>query len=75
MLIKLLIKVIPTHDECSVLFDSLVVCVAWCIWRERNDRVFSGSARTAAGVVCVVWDMLQRWCQARLLVGPMLVGE
>jgi hypothetical protein len=31
---------------CKV-FDLLVHCVVWCVWREQNERVFRGSTKTA----------------------------
>lgn len=33
------------------LFDSLFLLVAWCIWKERNARMFSRSASTPDEVV------------------------
>jgi hypothetical protein len=56
-------------------FDSLVICVAWCVWLEPNDRVFRGVANSATGVTCVVWETMQLWCQAGLVVRSMLLGE
>jgi hypothetical protein len=57
------------------VFDSLVVWVAWCVWLERNNRVFRGTVKSTDSVACVAWEMLQVWCQAGIVVGSMLLRE
>ena len=40
------------------LFDSLLFLVAWCLWKERNVRVF-GFSRSAASVNDVVRNLVR----------------
>jgi hypothetical protein len=56
-------------------FDSLVVCVAWCLWLERNERVFRSALKNSLGVAHVAWDMIQSRCTAGLVVGAALFGR
>jgi hypothetical protein len=64
-----------TKSRCKA-FDLLVICVSWCVWRERNDRVvFRGSVTSATGVGCVVWETLRLWCQVGLVFRLMLLVE
>jgi hypothetical protein len=39
-------------------FDSLVLLVAWVIWKERNARTFRSTARTSSQVIDAVTDEL-----------------
>jgi hypothetical protein len=42
---------------------------AWCLWLQRNDRVFKGAIKSAVAIVCVVWYILQVWCKTGIVVG------
>lgn len=43
------------------LFDSLLLLVAWCLWKERNARVFGRIASSADQVVCTVVREGEEW--------------
>jgi hypothetical protein len=45
-------------------FDALVILVAWCLWKERNRRVFHGVSRTATQIVDMVMEEADRWSLA-----------
>jgi hypothetical protein len=45
-------------------FDTLVVLVAWGIWKERNSRVFNRSSRMAANLVSHIRDEGSLWVAA-----------
>jgi exonuclease III len=42
-------------------FDSLVILVVWCIWKERNLRVFQGRSRSAAVLDANITEEADRW--------------
>jgi hypothetical protein len=48
-------------------FDSLVVLVCWCVWLQRNDRVFNGVAWLAAVLVDHILALSDQWCRANLV--------
>jgi hypothetical protein len=41
-------------------FDSLIILGAWCIWKERNQRVFYGDDRTPIAIASVI-EEVDRW--------------
>jgi hypothetical protein len=45
-------------------FDALVILVTWCLWKERNRRVFYGVSRTAPQIVDMVMEEADRWSLA-----------
>ena len=45
-------------------FDSLIILGAWCLWKERNRRVFDGVGRTVVAITDSVVDEADRWAQA-----------
>ena len=45
-------------------FDSLVLLVAWVIWKERNSRTFSNVAKTTTQVIAVVTEELDAYIGA-----------
>jgi hypothetical protein len=45
-------------------FDSLVILVAWCLWKERNQRTFHAAQRTPVQLADVVGDEAERWSTA-----------
>ena len=45
-------------------FDSLIILGAWCLWKERNQRVFHGAGRTAVDVATVIEEEVDHWSQA-----------
>jgi hypothetical protein len=45
-------------------FHSLVILVAWCIWKERNNIVFQGRSRAAAVLVVDIGEEAERWSLA-----------
>jgi hypothetical protein len=45
-------------------FDSLIILVAWCLWKERNQRVFHGVSRTAVQLAVMVAKEADQWSQA-----------
>jgi hypothetical protein len=42
-------------------FNSMVVLVAWMIWKERNDRVFNSSIRHAAQLSTWIREEGRQW--------------
>jgi hypothetical protein len=53
-------------------FDSTVACVAWCVWLERNDRVFRTTTKSEMEVARAAWNLLHVWC---IMVGSVPIGE
>jgi hypothetical protein len=45
-------------------FDSRVILVAWCTWKERNLRVFQGQVRSPATLVITIVEEADRWSLA-----------
>lgn len=46
------------------LFDALLLLVSWCIWKERNVRVFNRAASTAREVVMSIIREATDWASA-----------
>jgi hypothetical protein len=46
------------------LFDSLLLLMAWSLWKEHNVRVFRGSASTTAEVVAAIVAEGEQWAMA-----------
>jgi hypothetical protein len=46
------------------VFDSIVLLVAWCVWKERNARVFGKASSTAATVVIAIIEEGEQWATA-----------
>jgi hypothetical protein len=55
-------------------FDSFVVLIAWCLWHERNARVFRGCYALPDRIVQEVNALAELWCKARLISWPLLFG-
>jgi hypothetical protein len=49
------------------VFDSFVVLIAWCLWCERNARVFRGYYALPDRIVQQVSALAELWCKARLI--------
>ena len=47
--------------EIRKTFDSLVILVAWSIWKERNQRIFQKVKLTAAELVDFILDEAKVW--------------
>jgi hypothetical protein len=45
-------------------FDSLVILVAWCLWKERNQRMFHNARRTPLQLVGFIAEEAERWSMA-----------
>jgi len=45
-------------------FDTLVVLIAWILWKERNDRIFDRRVRTIQEVCVRIEDEITAWSQA-----------
>ena len=45
-------------------FDSLTILGSWCLWKERNWRVFDGVGRLVVAVADSVVEEVVRWSQA-----------
>jgi hypothetical protein len=57
-------------------FDSLSILLAWCLWCQRNDRVFHNNGSVpASGLSENVWSLLALWCRASLVAWLHLLGE
>lgn len=46
------------------VFNSIVLLVAWCVWKERNARVFGKASSTAATVVIAIIEEGEQWATA-----------
>lgn len=56
-------------------FDSLVILVAWRIWKERNARVFDNRHMVATALVQEIRSELQLWYQAGFLKLSPILGS
>ncbi|WVZ79231.1 hypothetical protein U9M48_026835 [Paspalum notatum var. saurae] len=45
-------------------FNSLVILVAWCIWKHRNGCVFEGASPNVDSVLRAVVEEANLWCMA-----------
>ena len=45
-------------------FDSLLLLVAWLLWKERNQRVFQGKSQTVSELVALILDEAKVWAYA-----------
>jgi hypothetical protein len=48
-------------------FDSFVVLVVWCLWRERNVRVFDAKCARPDRLVELIGAQVELWCKARIM--------
>jgi hypothetical protein len=48
-------------SNCERIFDTFVVLTSWCIWRERNNRVFNSAMRHAAQLASWIMDEEKCW--------------
>jgi hypothetical protein len=46
-------------------FDSLVLLVAWTVWKECDARVFRGSNGSMTSVCKALFQEVKLWCEAR----------
>jgi hypothetical protein len=46
------------------IFDSLLLLLAWTLWKERNNRVFGGPRATVTDVMAAVIREANDWAQA-----------
>jgi hypothetical protein len=56
-------------------FDSLVALATWCVWLERNERVFRNTCTTVPQLVSKIVSEVEQWCRARLVDRSRLQGE
>jgi hypothetical protein len=54
------------RKELRKAFDSLVILVAWSIWKERNRRIFQKEKVTTNELVDLIIDDGRMWCYAGL---------
>jgi hypothetical protein len=63
--------VAPVKEESSQgkneSLDSLVVLVVWCIWLERNSRVFRNVIGSVIATVTTVLSSCDLWCRVQLV--------
>jgi hypothetical protein len=59
-----------THQRKSIdkasrpLFDSLLLLTVWCLWKERNVRVFHNTLSSAHDVASAVTREAEDWATA-----------
>jgi hypothetical protein len=54
------------RKELRKTFDSLVILIAWSIWKERNRRIFQKEKVTTNELVDLIIDDGRLWCYAGL---------
>jgi hypothetical protein len=47
----------------------------WCLWVQRNDRVFSRRGILVVALIPEFWKHCDQWGRAGLVERPMLLGE
>jgi hypothetical protein len=52
--------------RCKV-FNSVVYLVAWCLWLQRNDKVFRNGSLLPLALLCVITSCCNLWCRANLV--------
>jgi hypothetical protein len=45
-------------------FDSLFFLAGWCIWKERNARMFRATSTCARDLASIIFDEFDQWCLA-----------
>lgn len=46
------------------IFDSLMLLISWCVWKERNARVFALMTSTAGEVIRAIMKEAADWAAA-----------
>ena len=49
---------------CRKGFDSLTILGSWCLWKERNQRVFDGVSWSVVAIVDSIVEEAVWWSQA-----------
>jgi hypothetical protein len=56
-------------------FDSVFALVSWCLWLQRNSRVFNYRRVSANALADLIWAKGEMWCRAKLLRAVAVVGR
>jgi hypothetical protein len=60
--------------ECGKVFDSIVILAVWCLWVQRNDKVFGIGGEVSCGSL-VFWNHCDTWDRASLVDRSLLLVE
>jgi hypothetical protein len=53
-------------------FDYFVILDGWCLWLERNARVFDGRPSSPTALLDSLWSMVDTWCCAGFVLRSLL---
>jgi hypothetical protein len=56
------------RDLSRVIWRMAPLCVIWCIWRERNSRIFEDKECSVDGVRKTMISMLHLWAMAHFRI-------
>ncbi|KAG2721870.1 hypothetical protein I3843_02G085900 [Carya illinoinensis] len=57
-------KGITGTQQIAALWTMAPICICWCIWRERNERIFEDHERSSEEFRSFFWKTLFLWAIA-----------
>ena len=49
------------HDDARRPFDTMLLLISWCLWKERNNRTFQGTSADLQAIYHAVISEAEEW--------------